>query len=147
MVCRHLARCGEVDCPRGLVSGGYKEIETHSITGISTIDVQADVSIHMFMGGLRLLTRRNPRIVPFAQFLLGGIRGWASVSGTTTIGGQTTTVETSDSSTEFGMMLGAAVNVAMNDRAGLRLGGDYIGVFVEGDANVARFTAGGVFRF
>jgi hypothetical protein len=45
------------------------------------------------------------------------------------------------------MMLGAAVNVAMNDRAGLRLGGDYIGVFVEGDANVARFTAGGVFRF
>jgi hypothetical protein len=54
----------------GLVSGGHKEIETHSITGISIIDVEADVSIHTFMGGVRLLTRRNPRIVPFAQFLL-----------------------------------------------------------------------------
>jgi hypothetical protein len=131
----------------GLVSGGHKEIETHSITGISIIDVEADVSIHTFMGGVRLLTRRNPRIVPFAQFLLGGIRGSASVSGTTTIGGQTTTVETTDSSTEFGMMLGGAVNVAMSDRAGLRLGGDYIRVFVEGDANIARFPAGVVFRF
>jgi hypothetical protein len=45
------------------------------------------------------------------------------------------------------MMLGGAVNVAMSDRAGLRLGGDYIRVFVEGDANIARFPAGVVFRF
>jgi hypothetical protein len=39
------------------------------------------------------------------------------------------------------------IETHMSDRAGLRLGGDYIRVFVEGDANIARFTAGGVFRF
>jgi Outer membrane protein beta-barrel domain len=131
----------------GLVSGGYKHIEEHSTLGNSTIDVEGDLSIHAFMGGVRFLTRRNPRIVPFAQFLLGGIHGSASVSGTTSFAGQTTTVETSESSTEFGMMLGGGLNVALSDRVGLRVGGDYIRVFVERDANIARFTAGVVFPF
>lgn len=132
----------------GLVSGGYKSInETQTISGVA-VTAEGDLSIHMFMGGVRYAVRNNPAAVPFAHVLLGGVRGSVSVTGSATVGGQTFSTSESDSSTEFGLLAGGGIDVRLTDRVGLRLGADYLRLFVdEGGANGLRFTAGVVFPF
>jgi hypothetical protein len=132
----------------GLVSGAYKSIEqSETISGV-VVSAEGDLSIHMFMGGVRYAVRSNPSVTPFAHALLGGVRGSATVTGSGTVGGQTFTVEESDSSTEFGLLAGGGVDIRLSDRAGLRVGADFLRLFVdEGGANGFRFTAGVVFPF
>jgi opacity protein-like surface antigen len=132
----------------GLVSGNYKSIdESRTISGVA-VTAEGDLSILMFMGGARYSVRNNPALAPFAHALLGGVRGSVSVTGSATVGGQTFSATESDSSTEFGLLAGGGIDLRLTDRAGLRIGADFLRLFVdEGDANGFRFTAGVVFPF
>ena len=132
----------------GLVSGAYKTIdETETISGVA-VTAEGDLSIHMFMGGARYTVRTNPSMTPFAHALVGGVRGSVSLTGSATVGGQTFSTTESESSTEFGLLAGGGLDFRLTDNAGLRVGADYLRLFVdEGGANGFRFTVGVVFPF
>jgi outer membrane protein with beta-barrel domain len=112
----------------GLVSGTYKTI--------SEGNVDVDLSVHTFLGGVRLSSRANQRMVPFVQFLGGAAR--SSFEG----------LGESDSETDGVLQVGGGVNLMPNATVGVRLGGDYLRVFEDPEGvNVFRFTAGVVIPF
>ena len=131
----------------GVVGGHYRTLdETEFVSGFP-VDVTADLGIHSFMGGMRLSAPQNPRIVPFAQGLIGMVHGSASVEGSATLAGRTFTVDESESDTDLAFELGGGVNIGLTDTVGLRLGASYFRVVEEGASNAVRFAAGVVFPF
>src|SRR5215510_12869938 len=69
------------------VGGNYRTLDESVALGGVAATVTADVSVHEFLGGVRLNLRSNPAIVPFAQVLAGGIHGSADVSASATLPG------------------------------------------------------------
>jgi hypothetical protein len=120
----------------GEVSGAYKS-ETISV-GTSTVDSTA--RLHTFMGGVRVASRTNPRVVPFGQVLLGAAR----LSGGVTASGPAVSVlAVSDADTEFALQIGGGVNVMASGHVGVRLGADYRRIFIsDGGENEFRLVAG-----
>lgn len=107
----------------GQVSGNYKTLTFDS--------TDVDAKLHTFSGGVRVSSRVNQRVVPFAHILGGGVR--SSFEG----GGE------EDSETDGILQIGGGVNLMPNARVGIRLGADYLRVFVEDEGvNVFRFAAG-----
>ena len=95
-----------------------------------------DTKYHTFMGGVRVSSRSNARVVPFAQVLAGGAKLSASVAG---IG---------DSETDATLQFGGGVNLMPRSNIGVRVGADYVRVFTEDEGtNVLRIAAGVVFGF
>ncbi len=128
----------------GQVSGNYKsDSATVTIGGVTTA-AEYDLSVHTFLGGARISSRRNPGVTPFAQVLAGlaraGFSGTASAtSGGTPIFG----FDADESSTDFAMQFGGGVNLNVGERVGLRLGADYLRVFGEDTGiNAFRFAVG-----
>ena len=76
-------------------------------------------------------------MVPFGQFLVGGVNGSVKVSGSSTIPGQPpNTFEYEDSITDFGLQAGGGVNLVLTDAIGFRAGADYQHVFADDGVNV-----------
>ena len=70
----------------GDVAGHYKSVdETENIGGVQ-VNVSGNLRLHTFRGGARLTWRRNPRITPFVQALVGLAHGSAEFEGSATVG-------------------------------------------------------------
>jgi opacity protein-like surface antigen len=131
------------------VSGNYKTFDETVTVGPITTNVNVDLKVHEFMGGIRANARGSQTITPFAQFLAGGVHGSADVSGSVVAGGQTFfSTNTSDSGTDFGLQIGGGVNFKVSDTFGVRFAADYLRVFGDGDdLNAYRVAIGAVFPF
>jgi opacity protein-like surface antigen len=99
------------------------------------------------MGGVRLSARRHPRVVPFAQVLFGLARLSASVEGSATVGGQTTTIEEFESDNELAIEAGGGVNIRLTERVGARFGASYVRFGGDDGGNAFRVAAGIVVPF
>jgi opacity protein-like surface antigen len=126
------------------VGGNYKSLDESVALGGVAATVTADVSVHEFLGGVRLNLRSNPSIVPFAQVLAGAIHGSADVSASATLPGiPPIAFDREFSGTNFGLGAGGGVKFALTDAVGLRVGADYLRAFEdEGGANLFRFRVG-----
>jgi hypothetical protein len=126
------------------VGGNYRTFEESVALGGIAARATADVRVHEFLGGVRLNLRSNPKIVPFAQFLAGGINTSADVSASANLPGiPPIAFDREFSGTDFGLGAGGGVNFALTDAVGLRVGADYLHAFVDdGGANIFRFHAG-----
>lgn len=94
-----------------------------------------DLRIHSFLGGAQFSARANPRITPFAHFLLGVARTSGSYLGT------------GASTTDFAIQPGGGVDWWMRPKVGVRIGGDYRRIFYDGgDSNEFRIQAGLVLK-
>lgn len=126
------------------VGGNYKTFDESVAIGGITATASADLKVHEFLGGVRMNLRSNSAVVPFGQFLVGGVNGSVKVSASTTIPGQSPiTFEDEDSGTDLGLQAGGGVNFGLTDAIGLRVGADYQHIFAEGDgANLFRFHVG-----
>jgi len=130
----------------GDVGGNYvTEDATETLYGI-TITGSAGVSLHTYLGGVRFRMSRNPRIVPFAQVLFGGVRASASIEATLTVDGESLPIDESESASNGGMTAGGGVNLAAGP-VGVRLQAEYLKVFVDDGGNAFRFAVGVVVPF
>ena len=126
------------------VGGDYKS-QTESVTvGRATATATADIKLHEFMGGVRVTSRKNPTVAPFAQVLVGAMNGSASFSVTSGVGGVNLfSASGADSGTNFALQLGGGVTIGPSNKVGVRVGADYLRVFAQDEgANVFRFGAG-----
>lgn len=126
------------------VGGNYKSMtESVTVGGVSAT-ATADIKLHEFMGGVRVSSRTNPTVVPFAQVLAGGMNGSVSVAGSSSIGGTTLfSASSAESETNFALQVGGGANIRLTDKVGVRVGADYLRIFVEGEGtNVFRFGVG-----
>jgi opacity protein-like surface antigen len=131
----------------GEISGHYKHREeTTSIGGIQ-VTASGDARIHTFMGGVRFSWRTNPRIIPFAQALVGLAHASLDVEGSTTVGGRTFTIDESETLSDFGADIGGGVNIRATDRISVRVAGSYFKIVEEDSGDAFRFAAGLVFPF
>jgi opacity protein-like surface antigen len=131
----------------GEVSGHYRTLEETRVVAGFPVNVEADLRIHSFMGGMRFSARQNPQIVPFGQALFGLVHGSASVEGSTTVAGRTLTVDDSESDSDAAFELGGGVNVGLSNTLGLQFAASYFRVIEEGASNSVRFAVGVVFPF
>lgn len=124
------------------VGGNYKTFEESIAIGGGTFTASADLDVHEFLGGVRVSARKNPRLVPYGQFLVGGITGSIELSTTSTIPGLPSFSE-EDSTTNFALEAGGGVNFGVAENLGIRFGVDYLRVFAEdAGSNVFRFHTG-----
>jgi hypothetical protein len=129
------------------VGGNYKTFEESQTFGGVTATVTADLTLHQFLGGLRV-GPRGTTIEPYVEVLAGGVRGSADVSSTVTGLGQALSESSSESSTEFGLQLGGGVTIWLRNGLGLRGALAYMRVFGDGGGvNVVRAAAGLSFGF
>jgi len=120
----------------GEVAGAYKS-ETIA-AGTSSVD--ATVSLHTFMGGVRVAAPTHPKVVPFGQVLLGAARVGGGV---TASGPAVSVIEVSDAETRFALQIGGGVNLMTSGAFGVRLGADYRRIFIsDGGENEFRLVAG-----
>lgn len=115
----------------GEVGGSYKTLS-------DLVDVK--LKVHTFMAGVRVSSRANAKVVPFAQALVGGWRAGGSVG---ILG-----ISVGASETDAALQVGGGVNVMATGNVGIRLGADYRRVFTEDEGtNEARFVVGVVLPF
>ena len=130
------------------VGGNYKEV-TRSFTNAGvTITATGDLHVHQFMGGVRI-NARTRAVVPFGEFLVGGINGSTRGQGSAVANGQTLfSTSASDSSTEFALQAAGGANIMFTDRIGVRGTVGYIRLFGEDEGvNILRVAGGVVFGF
>jgi len=131
----------------GQVSGNYKTFEeTETFLGV-TSSVKADFKLHSFMGGVRTTAHPNATVAPYGEFLVGGVNGSFTFSGSVTGDGTTFfSSSSSDSSTKLGVQAGGGVTIWLRETFGVRGSAGYIAVFSDGDhLNAFRVAAGAVF--
>jgi hypothetical protein len=106
----------------GEFGGNYKTINVVG-TGIN-------VGIHSYMGGIRLRGETS-KAIPFAQFLVGGVRRGVGALGE------------SDSVTDFALQPGGGVDVRVTRQLAIRAQGDYRWIRLDGGhSNEYRFAFG-----
>jgi len=128
----------------GQVSGNYKsDSASVTIAGVTTA-AEYELSVHTFLGGARLSSRRNPAITPFGQVLAGlGRAGFSGTASASAGGAPIFGFDADESSTDFAMQFGGGINLNVSERAGLRLAADYLRVFGEDSGvNAFRFALG-----
>ena len=124
----------------GEISGAYK---SETVTSGATT-AHATARLHTFMGGVRVASHSNPRLVPFGQMLVGGARLSAGFDATTS--GMTFGAENAE--THFALQIGGGVNAMMRRNLGLRLAADYRRFFMpDFGENEFRLVAGLVLPF
>jgi opacity protein-like surface antigen len=127
------------------VGGNYKSIDQTFTVPPVTATASVGLSVHQFMGGLRVNARGNPAVTPFGEILAGAMVG--SVSASATVGG-VTIFDVSDSATNFALEFGGGADIRVSDKLSIRAAADYIRIFEEGGgANVFRLGVGVVFPF
>jgi opacity protein-like surface antigen len=130
----------------GEVSGNYKSFEETTTRFGVNVNVDANLNVHTFMGGLRF-SARQPAFVPYAQVLFGIARTAAEVEGQATVAGRTFSVNESDSNTDFAFDAGGGVIIDVSDSLGVRVGASYLRVGGDDGGNAFRFGAGVVIPF
>lgn len=131
------------------VGGNYKTIEETATFDDATATVSADLKVHQFMGGVRV-NARTRSIVPFAEFLVGGVNGSASVSASGWDGDSFMALGFEDSGTDLAIQAGGGATFRLTDHLGARAGAAWVRVYggdEEGDLDIIRFTAGIVVGF
>jgi hypothetical protein len=124
----------------GEISGAYK---SETVTAGATT-VHATARLHTFMGGVRVASHSDPRLVPFGQMLVGGARLSAGFDATTS----GTTVSADNAETHFALQMGGGVDAMMRRNLGLRLAADYRRFFMpDFGENEFRLVAGLVIPF
>lgn len=74
------------------------------------------LKLHSYGGGIRISSKKNPKVTPFGQVIVGGA---------------TASAGDFDSITAFTLTAGGGVNVPVNDRWGVRAQADYRGIFFD----------------
>lgn len=124
------------------VGGNYKTFEESIAIGGGSFTASADLKVHEFLGGARFNVRKNPKLVPYGQFLVGAINGSIELATTSTIPGLPSFSQ-EESTTNFALEAGGGVNFGIAENVGIRFGVDYLRVFAEdAGSNVFRFHAG-----
>jgi opacity protein-like surface antigen len=131
----------------GEVSGNYKNFnETETQLGV-TVNVDANLKVHTFLGGVRFNARRAPRFTPFAQALFGLAHASGKVEGQTTIAGRTFSISDSVSDSDFAFDASGGVNLNVSDSLALRIAAGYLRVGGSDGGNAFRFGVGVVIPF
>jgi len=131
----------------GEVSGAYKSFDQGDNQFGTRVDVNVDLNVHTFMGGIRMSARQQPRFVPYAQVLFGLARGSGTVKGQATVAGRTISISESESDSDFAFDAGGGVNFRMSDSLGLRVGAGYLRIGGGDGGNAFRFGVGVVVPF
>jgi len=140
----------------GDVAGSYRTFDESFAQPLATTEIEADVRLYTFMGGVRFSNRSNARIVPFGQVLVGVIPGSIKGTATTTAFGRSTVVNLSEETAgKFAFDIGAGVTLNVIDTAGIRISGSYLRPTerpfrpraVNGGAGGVRFGVGIVLPF
>lgn len=132
----------------GEVSGSYKSFNENTNQFGVTTNVDVDVNVHTFLGGVRFNARQNPAFTPYVQALFGLAREAATVKGEATFNGRTTTiVDQSESDSDFAFDAGGGVNINLSDNLAVRVGAGYLRLGGSDGANAFRFGAGVVIPF
>jgi hypothetical protein len=127
----------------GDVGGNYKSESVNFTEQGIPFSGTAKVSVHTFLGGIRLRATENPRVTPFAQLLFGAARASATVEAT--VGG-VPLVDFEESGIDAAMSLGAGVNLTAGS-IGVRLQVEWLKILEDESGNAFRFGAGVVIPF
>jgi opacity protein-like surface antigen len=131
----------------GEVSGNYKNFnETSTQLGVS-VNVDANLKVHTFLGGVRFNARQTSAFTPFAQALFGLAHASGKVEGQTTIAGRTFSISQSVSDSDFAFDASGGVNLNVSERFGLRVAAGYLRVGGSDGGNAFRFGVGIVCPF
>ena len=131
----------------GEVSGSYKSFNENTNQFGVTTNVDVDVNLHTFLGGIRFNARQNPAFTPYVQALFGLAREAATVKAQATFNGRTTTNESESSDSDFAFDAGGGVNINLSDNLAVRVGAGYLRLGGSDGANAFRFGAGVVIPF
>jgi hypothetical protein len=112
----------------GDFAGSYKTIDrSYTISPAVATEVDVDLRLYSFMGGVRFSNRRNVRIVPYGQVLIGVTPGSIRGTSTTTAFGRSTTVNLSEETAgKLTFDIGAGMTLNVIDAAGIRISGSYL---------------------
>ena len=118
------------------------ELAGHHASNINT--AHEDLSMISYLFGPRYSLRNRTRLVPFAQFLLGGVQGFDA-----SFPSHTVLIPYPDA---FAFAVGGGLNVNVSTRIAIRTGqADYFQTHLPNDSNNLqnhlRVSAGIVFRF
>lgn len=108
--------------------------------------VDASLSVHTFMGGVRFAKKFQSNLVPFGQALAGGATSHATAKFS---GGFLELVtldplDVSGTSTDFAIQLGGGLDVMIHPKFGVRAGVSYVRIFTNSGFNGFRVDVGGV---
>jgi hypothetical protein len=129
----------------GEAGGTYYSDEKSTSSTFSSTRESSSMTLHAFMGGVRVRAPQNPRFIPFGQVLFGGERNTSTREWATTFSGRTSTSRSEDASSGAALALDAGVTA----RAfiGVRASVGYVRYFGEADSDAFRLSLGAAFRF
>ncbi len=131
----------------GEVGGNYKSFDDVLAELGANVNVDVNVNVHTFMGGVRFSGRQNPAFTPYVQALFGLARGKTDVEGQVTVAGRTISINESMSDSEFAFDADGGVSFKLSDALALRVGAGYLRVGTSDGGNAFRFGAGVVIPF
>jgi opacity protein-like surface antigen len=131
----------------GEVGGNYKNFDDVLRELGTNVNVDVNVNVHTFMGGVRFSARQNPAFTPYVQALFGLAHAKTDVEGEVTVAGRTISVNESLSDSEFAFDADGGVNFRLGDSLALRVGAGYLRVGTSDGGNAFRFGVGVVFPF
>ena len=131
----------------GEVGGNYKNFDDVLAQLGANVNVDVNVNVHTFMGGVRFSARQNPAFTPYVQALFGLARAKSDVEGEVTVAGRTIPINESMSDSEFAFDVDGGVNFRLSDALALRVGAGYLRVGTSDGGNAFRFGAGVVIPF
>ena len=131
----------------GEVGGNYKNFDDVLAELGANVNVDVNVSVHTFMGGVRFTARQNQAFTPYVQALFGLAHAKSDVEGQVTVAGRTISINESMSDSEFAFDADGGVNFRLSDALALRVGAGYLRVGGSDGGNAFRFGAGVVIPF
>jgi len=131
----------------GEVGGNYKNFNDVLAQLGANVNVDVNVNVHTFMGGVRFSARQNPAFTPYVQALFGLAHAKTDVEGQVTVAGRTISLNESMSDSEFAFDADGGVNIRLSDALALRVGAGYLRVGTSDGGNAFRFGAGVVIPF
>ena len=131
----------------GEVGGNYKNFNDVLAQLGANVNVDVNVNVHTFMGGVRFSARQNPAFTPYVQALFGLAHAKTDVEGRVTVGSQTISINQSMSDSEFAFDADGGVNLRLSDALAVRVGAGYLRVGGNDGGNAFRFGAGVVIPF
>jgi Outer membrane protein beta-barrel domain len=132
----------------GEVGGNYKNFNDVLAELGANVNVDVNVNVHTFMGGVRFSARQNAAFTPYVQALFGLARAKSEVEGQVTVPGRPAiSINESMSDSEFAFDADGGVNFRLSDALALRVGAGYLRVGGSDGGNAFRFGAGVVIPF
>ena len=131
----------------GDVSGNYKDFsESETQLGVN-VNLDANLRVHTFMGGVRFNARQAPGFTPFAQALFGLAHASGKVEGQTTVAGRTFSINQSVSDSDFAFDASGGVNLNVSESLAVRIAAGYLRIGGTDGGNAFRFGVGVVIPF